>query len=308
MLLDGVRSWLGPPIGFGESATAGGGSPSDPAAPLLAVKPPPKPWTAARIELNEQLWGEGFLFPGGAEETLRLAGPLGLTATATLLLLGAGAGGPPRAIASALGAWVTGFEADPELAAVAAESCARARLGRRAQVEMWYPSAPGLRVQAYHHGFALEPLRDGPPEPVLSALATALRPSGRLVMVELVADQPLDPADPTVAAWSRLERRAAPLPTERAVTRIFGRLGLHVRAAEDISHRHARLAMSGWAGLLRGLRARPSPAAAALLVAEAELWLLRLRLMREGRLRLVRWHASGQAEARSVIDTLGGRP
>jgi len=36
---------------------------------------------------------------------------------------------------------------------------------------------------------------------------------------------------------------------------------------------------------------KPTPARAALLVREAELWLLRSRLIREGQLRLVRWHA-----------------
>lgn len=303
MLLHGVRNWLGPPTSLAGATPPVGRDGCAPAV-LPAVVPPLRSWSAARIDLSEQLWGEGFLFPGGAEETLRLARPLGLTGEASLLLLGAGSGGPPRAIASQLGVWVTGFEADPELAALAAERCMRARLGRRAQVEMWYPQAPSLRVQAYHHGLALEPLRHARPEPVLSALTAALRPSGQLVMVELVADEPLDPADPIVAAWCRLERRSAELPTERAVTRMFGRLGFDVRIAEDISDRHVQLAMTGWSGLLRGLRDRPSPAAAALLVSEAELWLLRLRLMREGRMRLVRWHTLGKR--RSAIDSRGG--
>ena len=51
----------------------------------------------------------------------------------------------------------------------------------------------------------------------------------------------------------------------------------------------------GWTTVLETLRAeaaRPSPQAAAALVAEAEAWLLRLRLLRDGRLRLLRWHAS----------------
>ncbi len=292
MLLHGVRNWFGPPTSLGDATPTVCVDPRDPVA-LPAPASPSKPWPAARIDLSEQLWGEGFLFPGGAEETLRLARPLGLTGEASLLLLGAGTGGPPRTIASQLGAWVTGFEADAELAALAAERCMRARLGRRAQVEMWYPQAPSLRLQAYHHGLALEPLRHARPEPVLAALTAALRPSGQLVMVELVADEPLDPADPTVAAWCRLERRSAELPTERAVTRMFGRLGFDVRIAEDISDRHVQLATTGWSGLLGGLRDRPSPAAAAILVAEAELWLLRLRLMREGRMRLVRWHSFG---------------
>jgi len=42
--------------------------------------------------------------------------PLTLTKETSLLLLGAGAGGPPCCIATQLGAWVTAFEADADLA------------------------------------------------------------------------------------------------------------------------------------------------------------------------------------------------
>jgi hypothetical protein len=159
-------------------------------------------------------------------------------------------------------------------------------------VEMWYPQAPSFRIQAYHHGLALEPLRDAKPEPVLAALTGALRPRGQLMLVEMVADEPLDPADPVIAAWLRLERRSPELPTERAVTRMFGRLGFEVRVAEDVTQRHIHLAVLGWRAAVRDMKAeRPPPARAARIVAEAELWLIRLRMMREGRVRMVRWHA-----------------
>jgi hypothetical protein len=43
---------------------------------------------------------------------------------------------------------------------------------------------------------------------------------------------------------------------------------------------------------LAAAETRPAPRAAAALVAEAEAWLLRLRLLRSGVLRLQRWHAT----------------
>jgi len=66
---------------------------------------------------------------------LRLARPLALSKASSLLLLGAGAGGPPCCITSQLGAWVTGFEADPELVLVATERSLRAGFGRRAEIK-----------------------------------------------------------------------------------------------------------------------------------------------------------------------------
>jgi hypothetical protein len=39
---------------------------------------------------------------------------------------------------------------------------------------------------------------------------------------------------------------------------------------------------------------RPTLQQTALIVREAELWMARVRLMRAGKLRLVRWHAMGR--------------
>ena len=92
----------------------------------------------------------------------------------------------------------------------------------------------------------------------------------------------------------RLEGRTHPPPTEMAVTRMLGRLGFDVRVTEDISARHAAQALHGWRCAVAALQDDPPDARrAAPLVAEAELWLLRLRLIRDGKLRLMRWIALG---------------
>lgn len=285
MRLAGVRRWL--------AKSAAEQPPAELATPADA--PPPthchNAGAAARIELASCLWGEGFSFPGGEQETLRLALPLGLSAASTLLLLGCGAGGPVRAIASQLGPWVNGFEADADLAAAATALCAHAGLGRRAQIETWDEADPRFAHRSYHHALAFEPVRGCTPEAVLGALALALRPDGQMALLQTVADAPLDPSDPIVRGWSRLAPRDAELPSEATISRVLGRLGFDIRIAEDVSARHARLAVRGWRNAVRAMRGKPSPVEAAALVEAAELWLLRIRLIRAGRLRLVRWHA-----------------
>jgi hypothetical protein len=77
-----------------------------------------------------------------------------------------------------------------------------------------------------------------------------------------------------------------------AVTRMLGRVGLDVRVAEDISQRHVEQAILGWRLMTRDLAdQKPTRQQAAELVREAELWLLRRRLIRDGQLRMMRWHA-----------------
>ncbi|MGE0221984.1 MAG: hypothetical protein AB7F35_08015 [Acetobacteraceae bacterium] len=297
MLSPSLRNWFG----RADDHEAADATPQPPGeAKVIPYFPPAEQtlahWPIERIGVVDGLWGEGFVFPGGELETMRLAKPLGLSAASSLLLLGAGGGGPACTVARKLGVWVSGFEADPELAALAAERVIQAKLGRRAQVDSWDPAAPEFARHYFHHGLALEPLRGAQPEPMLAALAAALKPGGQLSLMELVADAPLDPSDPTVARWATLEdRRPETLPTEVAITRILRRLGFDVRIVEDVSARHMQQALLGWRTTVRDLEfKRPTRRSAALLIQEAELWLLRMRLFQGRRLRLIRWHAIGR--------------
>ncbi len=96
MLLDSVRKllgWLAPPADASLPAAEPTASPVP--DPELADDDDPV-WPSARIGVAEALWGQGFLFPGGGAEVLRLTAPLGLSAASSLLLIGAGSGGPSR--------------------------------------------------------------------------------------------------------------------------------------------------------------------------------------------------------------------
>jgi len=203
-------------------------------------------WPRARIGVAEALWGEGFLLPGGREQVVRLAKPLGLSAASSLLLIGAGTGGPPRCITAELGVWVTGYEANPRLIALANERSQRAGLGRRAQVESWDPERPKFPARYFHHGMAIEPLRGEPPGPLLGAVARALKPGGQFVLEEVVADRPLQTTDPMVETWARMDHRLPTVPSELAITDMLAQLGFDVRIAEDVSRRQMQQALLGW--------------------------------------------------------------
>jgi cyclopropane fatty-acyl-phospholipid synthase-like methyltransferase len=294
MLLEGVRNWLGRagPVPPREAA------PDSSPAPIAQQRRPRPAWTRERLEITDALWGEGFQFPGGTDEALRLARPLGLSASSSLLLVGAGSGGAACGIAAGLGTWVSGFEADPGLLDAAARCCSRHNAGKRVRIEPWDPAAPRFSARHYHRSIAIEPLRKAAAEPVLAAILDALMPAGQLMLVATVAAAPLNPRDPACARWARLEGYdAVALPTDTAVTRILGRLGFDVRVAEDISQRHVHQALLGWRCAVRGMQeARPDAPTAVQVVEEAEVWLHRLRLFRAGRLKLMRWHAIAPGE------------
>ncbi len=291
MILTRLRDWLPGQHSSEPAAEAGATAPAIASQRGSAL--PGEAWPPERLAITDALWGDGHGIPGGEEEVLRLARPLGLSGACSVLLIGCGAGGAARCLAERLGTWVGGFECDAALVAAATRHCTGAGLGKRARIERWNPAKPRFAARYYHHALALEPLRLGNAGEVIPALADALRPGSNLVITEVV-DVGDAVAATSIGDWLRVERRVMPPPAS-VVTGALERLGFDIRVIEDISQRHVRLAALGWRGLVQGIgAARPTPARAAHLVAEVELWLLRARLMQAGRIRLLRWHAIGR--------------
>jgi cyclopropane fatty-acyl-phospholipid synthase-like methyltransferase len=269
------------------------------AEPLPAA--PANTWPKERLSVTNHLWGDGYLTPGGEMETLRLTKPLGLSSASSLLLLGAGGGGPAGSIVRNFGAWVTGLEVEPALVTQAQAMMKKANLGAKATIEAWDPLDPHFKPRQHHHCLAIEPLRcGGHPAPILDALSKALKLGGQLVMTELVTVKPLTAQVPSAARWATLEHRTlGSLQTGNAITRMLTRVGFDVRIVEDISERHIHNAMIGWRVAVREMEEdKPPPAMAAQLVTEAEIWLLRVKLLKENRLRMIRWHAISKALAK----------
>jgi hypothetical protein len=213
-------------------------------------------------------------------------------------VLGSGSGGPAVAVARNLGTWVTGLESDADLNAAAARFIVRAQLQKKISLKLWDPVNPVFAPKSHHHCLALEPAFGPQPEPLLDGLANVLRPGGQLVLIGLATTKTADTVDPAMTRWAALERRnPSAIPAAVAVTRMLGRVGLDVRIAEDISARHVANAILGWRVLLRDLQnSKPTRTQAAQLVAEAELGLLRRRLIRSGRLKMMRWHAISRTQ------------
>lgn len=263
-------------------------------AEALTAAPAPSRWPKTRVAAVEALWGEGYAAPGGEPETLRLVKPLALTSSVTVLLLGGGFGGPAQTICSNFGAWVASFEADEEQRAIASARCAAPDQGKpRVTVGAWDRAAPAFRPRSANHAFLLEALRGSKPAAVLQSLAGALSANSQIVLTELVAETPPSVQDREFAAWCRLDNRLPLLPNAQEVTDAFQAQGYEVRVAEDMSDRHVTQTLSGWREAVRAMAAGPRPAAhtAAAFVTEAELWLLRIRLMRRLGVKLMRWHA-----------------
>lgn len=284
----------GSPVLFDDRAEA---TPSarSPRRPLDPEPPPPPParWPETKLKVLGAIWGEGFLGPGGAEEALTLAKPLGLSQTHSVLNLGAGLGGVTRALAAHSGAWITGYETDPDLAAAAQALSEKHKVEKKAEVRHLDPAKPQIRAGYYHHALALEALWRLPDKaPVLGALVAGVKPKGQVVLTDLVLGPPSPAAERAFAAWAQLEAAPPCLTGEKALGTLLGKEGLDIRICEDITARHISQTVAAWSAFVEELkRDRPSRPFATQVVAEAERCLRRIELLRAGRMRLLRWHA-----------------
>jgi hypothetical protein len=251
-------------------------------------------WTEARVAVAERLWGKGFISPGGSIEILEHTKPMTLPPDSVVMMLGAEAGGPAITLASRYGVRVAAFAQDAALVAIATVRAAQAKLATRILTRLWPAGPPVFAPRSAHHMVALEPAQGQPMLPLLTACAEALRPSGHMVMTELVTGPAFDRADKAIALWSRLAGRPPSVPAEGEISKALGRLGFGLRAVEDISAQHQRLGLMGWRALMRTLPEQTGNLAPPeVILREGELWTRRLDLLRDGKLRLLRWHAVG---------------
>ncbi|WP_297857826.1 bifunctional 2-polyprenyl-6-hydroxyphenol methylase/3-demethylubiquinol 3-O-methyltransferase UbiG [Elioraea sp.] len=255
--------------------------------------PPPERWPETKLKVLGALWGEGFLGPGGAEETLTLAKPLGLNQTHSVINLGAGLGGATRALAAASGAWVTGYETDPDLAEAAQALSEKHKVEKKAEIRPLDPANPQIRKGYYHHALALEALwRIADKPAMIAALVGAVKPHGQVVLTDLALGPPSPAAERAFAAWAKLEGVTPCLAGEKAMTALLAKEGLDIRICEDITSRQIAQTVGAWASFVEELkRDRPARPFALRVVEEAERCMRRIDLLRSGRLRLLRWHA-----------------
>ena len=255
--------------------------------------PPTEPWSDGRIAVSNRLWGTGFTLPGGEPEIIRLTKPTGATGDNRLLLLGVGSGAAALAIQRNTQTWLTALESDPHLLAAARALVTAARLGKRVVVDAWDPVQPKFTPAGHKNCLAIEPMRQAGCGTILPALIGAIGPGGNLIVTDIASMEPMPPGDPLITRWAALEhRKINTIPTPQAVAAVLQAHRMDLRIAEDISQRHIDQVMLGWRELVAAMAEnKPPPDEAAYVVSEAELWLLRRKLIETGRLRMMRWHA-----------------
>jgi SAM-dependent methyltransferase len=271
----------------------GGGDGAEPAlAPAFEEHSIAEGWTKARIKLNEKLWGEGFVSPGGEKVILELIAPLGLNEEASVVDLGCGLGGSTRAITKTTNAWVSGYEADKALAEAAMERATMAGLAKRAAVQHLELKAVNIRRRTIDCVFSKEALfAVDERRKLFQSIHKMLKIEGHFLFTDFFLAG-ADAAGPATEVWSAHEPTRPELWTVEATSAALEGLGFEVRITEDITGPYQERVVKGFSKLLGMIQKPPMNLEfTSWAAAEAEHWARRVAVLESGEVKVFRIYA-----------------
>jgi cyclopropane fatty-acyl-phospholipid synthase-like methyltransferase len=249
-------------------------------------------WETERLRVVQELWGEGFADPGGAEHILNMAKFFGLDPSMSVLDLGAGLGGASRAMSEKFGVWVSGLEANEELAEAGMAMSVMAGMGKKAAISHFDPDTFEYKAKSIDCVFSKEfffKIADKPA--FLHTLESVMKPRGQLLFTDYVV---ASSAEKTVAyeKWLEFEPDPPHIWSIQDYREALATLHLDIRVAEDITDQFHATVTQSWARYIKELQSRGvAPETTEVLVQEVELWARRVQAIEAGNLQVYRIHA-----------------
>ena len=247
-------------------------------------------WSAARIRICDQVWGEGFTAPGGAEYGLEYIGPFPEGRACRLLDMSAGLGGRIAEIAQNGNITVSGLERDAEFADHAQERAARLAQDNVQPIAHYNPERLDLQGIKYDTIVAREVFCGVPDKlALLGALRNGMRQGGVLAFTDFALAEFDQNEGPVMENWDRTEPfRPQPWSVDEYQDHLDV-LRFDVVNFEDDTDKYRSLVVNAWKRIAEGLESEGLDRAYVdALISEAELWPHRIRALESGQLRLLK--------------------
>jgi len=208
----------------------------------------------ARGIVSQALWGEGNLCPGPPEFINESTARLGLTPEMSMLDLGAGLGGPARAISSAYGIWVSAFEAVPEHVKVGMEQSVMHGMGKKVPLAHYAPETVELPKRKYDCIFSKELMHLVQAKKRLIAEIEAGLKEGRgqFFIIDYVVTEK-GKTSPRIAEWNEADEEASHFWTREEYAAAFAEAKLDLRVTEDQTARYCEMIAEGFRSLRKNM-------------------------------------------------------
>lgn len=259
-------------------------------------------WDEKRLETAQLIWGEGYCGPGGPEYVTSMSKLLGMSSKMSVAVIGAGLGGPSRVLASEFGAWITGYEESEQLAERGMELSTKAGLEGKAPIQHYDPNGDNPFERTFDRAYSKEALYTVDDKPkLLKSVFENLKDSGLFLINDYTLGSMDALGNKDVQKWLRQEpTQPFPIPSE-IMEQLLTDCGYVLRVNEDITDQYVDMIARSWAGVsdvIESLHNHPEDQTETIqrLVKEAEFWMLRSKIMKEGHVRAWRFLAYKPSE------------
>lgn len=264
------------------------------------------PWDEETIDIAQYIWGKGFCGPGGPEYIVALSKLLALSPEMSMLQLGAGIGGPARVLADRFGVWITGYEASENLVEKGNKLSKMAGMEKKAALQFYDPE----NVEGFDRKFdralskeALFAIQDK--NSIIAHVEEKLKPGGLFLMTEYVIGADAVLGKDRYKEWVVGERmHPYPVLADELISMVKGNR-LQVRVSEDISMQYVEMINQAWSGAdevaAKLAKQEDGTQKIQTLMAEAEFWTRRKKLLETGDLKLWRIVANKKSSGPSMM-------
>jgi cyclopropane fatty-acyl-phospholipid synthase-like methyltransferase len=249
----------------------------------------PDSWPESRLHIVQRIWGKDFLKPGGEQSVIDLIRPMALTGDHSVLDLGAGLGGSSRTIARETGAWVSGYEANADLAMAAMELSKMAGMTRKAPIRALVPDKLDQKARSINAVFSKEALyKIEDKEALFTAVQETLRPHAQILLTDYIEVGSGDLSD-EMEAWTTSERSPAHLWRLENYREFLEANNYRVHVAEDITEKYYHDVTTGFTEFSNTIKTfRGNKEMEEWSVKEAEFWVRRMAPFENGELGVCR--------------------
>lgn len=279
-----------------------------PSEPVLVAAPPAEaspeeipPLEQPHVKVAQQIWGEGFMRPGGAAAILTLVKPFALNPSMTVMDFGAGLGGGTRAVSEEFGVWVNGFETDPILAAGGQELSVK-KGAKKAEVKVCTMQDFQPKVASFDCIYSSEALfKVQEKEKLLTSCERALKSRGQIALTDFVRSPGTKPDDPRLSDFATRTGKPGYFWSGDEYVAKMKALKFDIRVDEDLTEHYRTSVIEAWVNFTQDAagtaytKAHPEE-----LVAEVSLWTKRVAALDSGALQLRRYYAIKMGSAKSA--------
>lgn len=260
----------------------------------------------ARAAVLQELWGHGCVSPGPAEFMREVTAYLGLTAEMSMLDLGAGLGGPSRAISEEYGIWVTAYETREDWVTAGMEQSKMAGMAKKVPIAQFDPETlelPERKFDCVLSKELLHALGGKSKKRLLGEVKRTLKPNGQLLITDYIAAaKSLN--DGVVGAWNENAELESRFWTKDDYEAALAEIGLEICVTEDISAKQVAFISAGFRTLSRRMEELLADEADAekevnlrrALAFETRRWAIRSEILQGGDVQLLRLSALNHVE------------